>query len=304
MVASMTLPQVAPEIAARLANYQIDDRARLVLRELAPLLDRHIGTAVDEVVAGAARLVQVAETYKKYGAEFRRIETAQVRELLKADFGAAYLDCCRATIERETTLGFEGRARMNAAAAVLRTSLSVLRKHYRWSPLQVVERIGSVIGLISKIAAQTNLLALNATIEAARAGEAGKGFAVVATEVKDLAQETAKATEDISRRVEAIQADTTSAVEAIGEISRIISEINDYQVTIASAVEEQTATTNEMSRSIGDAANGSATIAGNINSVAEAVQAQTGALNEADQSVTELSQVADELRGVVARFRV
>ena len=166
------------------------------------------------------------------------------------------------------------------------------------------EEIGNVVKVITQIAEQTNLLALNATIEAARAGEAGKGFAVVATEVKDLAQETAKATEDISRRVEAIQADTTSAVEAIGEISRIISEINDYQVTIASAVEEQTATTNEMSRSIGDAANGSSNIAGNINSVAEAVQAQTGALNEADQSVAELSQVAGELRGLVSRFRV
>jgi methyl-accepting chemotaxis protein len=166
------------------------------------------------------------------------------------------------------------------------------------------EEIGNVVKVITQIAEQTNLLALNATIEAARAGEAGKGFAVVATEVKDLAQETAKATEDISRRVEAIQADTTSAVDAIAEISRIISEINDYQVTIASAVEEQTATTNEMSRSIGDAASGSSNIAGNINSVAEAVQATTGALGEADASVSELTRVADELRTVVARFRV
>jgi methyl-accepting chemotaxis protein len=166
------------------------------------------------------------------------------------------------------------------------------------------EEIGNVVKVITQIAEQTNLLALNATIEAARAGEAGKGFAVVATEVKDLAQETAKATEDISRRVEAIQADTTSAVDAIAEISRIISEINDYQVTIASAVEEQTATTNEMSRSIGDAASGSSNIAGNINSVATAVQATTGALGEADASVSELTRVADELRTVVARFRV
>ncbi len=166
------------------------------------------------------------------------------------------------------------------------------------------EEIGNVVKVITQIAEQTNLLALNATIEAARAGESGKGFAVVATEVKDLAQETAKATEDISRRVEAIQADTTSAVEAIGEISRIISEINDYQVTIASAVEEQTATTNEMSRSIGDAATGSANIAGNINAVARSVQEQNGALGEADASVGELTRVAGELRTVVSRFRV
>ena len=164
--------------------------------------------------------------------------------------------------------------------------------------------IGNVVKVITAIAEQTNLLALNATIEAARAGEAGKGFAVVATEVKDLAQETAKATEDIVRRVETIQTDTSSAVDAIGEISRIIAEINDYQVTIASAVEEQTATTNEMSRSIGDAAGGSSNIADNINGVARAAQATTGTLTEADASVAELTRVADELRTVVARFRV
>ncbi|WP_370321353.1 methyl-accepting chemotaxis protein, partial [Actinoplanes sp. ATCC 53533] len=164
--------------------------------------------------------------------------------------------------------------------------------------------IGDVVKVITAIAGQTNLLALNATIEAARAGEMGKGFAVVASEVKDLAQETARATEDISRRVETIQADTSSAVDAIGEISQIIQRINDYQVTIASAVEEQTATTAEMSRSIGEAAEGSSTIATNINGVAHSAEQTSSTLVEADAAVSQLNGVAEELRLVAERFRV
>ncbi|GAA2388104.1 hypothetical protein GCM10010170_099320 [Dactylosporangium salmoneum] len=164
--------------------------------------------------------------------------------------------------------------------------------------------IGNVVKVITSIAEQTNLLALNATIEAARAGAAGKGFAVVASEVKDLAQETARATEDISRRVEAIQSDTANAVDAIGEISRIIARINDYQLTIASAVEEQTATTSEMTRSVSDAAHGATNIAGNIAGVAEAAQSTTSTLVEVDQTVGELSRLASDLQQAVGRFRI
>ncbi len=135
--------------------------------------------------------------------------------------------------------------------------------------------IGNVVKVITSIAEQTNLLALNATIEAARAGEAGKGFAVVANEVKELAQETARATEDIARRVEAIQSDTTGAVDAINRISAIIERINDFQTTISSAVEEQTATTAEMSRNATEASTGAVQIAKNIAGVAQAARDTT-----------------------------
>ncbi|MGY1748602.1 methyl-accepting chemotaxis protein [Modestobacter sp. SYSU DS0511] len=164
------------------------------------------------------------------------------------------------------------------------------------------QEIGAVVKAITSIAEQTNLLALNATIEAARAGDAGKGFAVVANEVKELAQETARATEDIARRVEAIQGDTSGAVAAIGRISEVIGSINDFQLTIASAVEEQTATTNEMSRSVQEAAGGSTEIAANITGVSTAASSTTQALGQTRQAVDELSRMASDLRGSVARF--
>ena len=156
--------------------------------------------------------------------------------------------------------------------------------------------IGKVIKVITSIAQQTNLLALNATIEAARAGEAGKGFAVVANEVKELAKETAKATEDISQKIEAIQADTKSAVTAIAEISAVINKINDYQNTIASAVEEQTATTNEITRNVAEAAKGSSEIAQNITGVAQAAKSTTAGANDTQKASAELAKMAAALQ--------
>ncbi|MCB1764786.1 MAG: cache domain-containing protein [Candidatus Competibacteraceae bacterium] len=162
--------------------------------------------------------------------------------------------------------------------------------------------IGNIIKVITSIAEQTHLLALNATIEAARAGEAGKGFAVVANEVKELAKETAKATEEIGRKIEAIQMDTGSAVDAIGGISAIINQINDIQITIASAVEEQTATTNEISRSVADAARGSTDIAQNITNVAQAAQNTLSSANDMHTASDEMARMAAELQQWVDRF--
>jgi methyl-accepting chemotaxis protein len=164
------------------------------------------------------------------------------------------------------------------------------------------QEIGNVIKVITSIAQQTNLLALNATIEAARAGEAGKGFAVVANEVKELAKQTAKATEEISQKIEAIQGDTKGAVKAIEEIGTIINQINDISNSIASAVEEQTATTNEIGRSVTEAAQGVGDIAKNIGGVAIAAKNTTQGANDTQKASQELSHMAAQLQKAVSKF--
>jgi methyl-accepting chemotaxis protein len=165
------------------------------------------------------------------------------------------------------------------------------------------QEIGNVIKVISSIAQQTNLLALNATIEAARAGDAGKGFAVVANEVKELAKQTAKATEDITNRIGAIQTDTQKAVEAIGGISQGIDKLNGLSGAIAAAVEQQTATTNEVARVVQQSSRGVESIASTIKLVSAAAEESNGASAQTLDASKGLSVLAEKLTNLVKKVK-
>jgi methyl-accepting chemotaxis protein len=165
-----------------------------------------------------------------------------------------------------------------------------------------VQKIGEVTDLINNIASQTNLLALNATIEAARAGEAGRGFAVVASEVKSLATQTAKATEDISAQISAIQTSTRNAVAAIEEIGTVIREISEIASSIAASVEEQGAATNEIARNIQQAAMGTRQVSENIGGVTATVGRSSTVAAQVKGAAEEVSKQSDGLRNEVGAF--
>jgi len=253
-----------------------------------------VASSSEELSANSAQISASAEETSAQGGVVASAAEEVSRSVETVAAGAEQMGASIREIASNAAEASEVANRAVAAAATTKATVDKLGESSA--------EIGNVVKVITSIAEQTNLLALNATIEAARAGEAGKGFAVVANEVKELAQETAKATEDIAKRVLAIQGDTTAAVAAIDEISTIVAQISDRQTTIASAVEEQTATTSEMSRSVQEAANGTGEIAANIVGVSSAAESTTQALTQTRAAVDELSRMAADLRTTVGRF--
>jgi methyl-accepting chemotaxis protein len=257
-----------------------------------------------EVLAGASK--ELSTSSERLGANSRQT-TSQAAAVSSAAEEVSQTVQTVSIATEEMSSSIKEISRSASAAAEVASGAARLAETTTATMTKLSEssaEIGNVIKVITSIAAQTNLLALNATIEAARAGQAGRGFAVVANEVKELATQTAKATEDIGAKVLAIQRDAKGAVHAIDEITSVISRINDIQSTIASAVEEQTATTNEIARNIVETAKGSSDIASNITGVATAATDTQESATVSQQAAHELSELALKLSGVVGQFRL
>jgi methyl-accepting chemotaxis protein len=166
------------------------------------------------------------------------------------------------------------------------------------------KEIGEVLKVISGVNKQTNLLALNATIEAARSGEAGKGFSVVAGEIKELARQTSRSADDIGHKIEAIQARTLLSAQSIRNIGEVINRIHEIANSIASAVEEQTATTNEMGRNLSEAAKSGEEISSNISNMAEAVNSVSKGAVDIQSTARSLGEVTRQLKDLMGQFKV
>jgi methyl-accepting chemotaxis protein len=296
----LTRAQVLESEAAE-ARAAVESQRKAAMHELADRFEAAVGGVVRTVAAAATQLQSTAESMSAAATQTAQqsVAVASAAEQAASNVGtvaaaAEQLGTSVSEIGRQV----QGSAGFATAAVAEAEKSADLMQTLRAG----AARIGDVVSLISGIAAQTNLLALNATIEAARAGEAGRGFAVVATEVKDLASQTAKATEDVARQIGEIQSWTGDASDAIAVVVSRISEISVLAGGIAAAVEEQGAATQEIVRNVGQAAQGTGEVTNNIVGVAHAAEEAGAAAEQVLSSASGLSSQAQRLDAEVRRF--
>lgn len=279
---------------SRLMQDQVErDGMRTVLEQVAES-SRHLASASEELSASSRQMGASAEETTRQASAVSAASEQTNRNVQTVATAAEEMS---ATIKEISNSVQEATRITSQAVKTADSTNSTISKLGDSSA-----EIGKVIKVITSIAQQTNLLALNATIEAARAGEAGKGFAVVANEVKELAKQTAKATEEISRQIEAIQSGTKGAVAAIGEIGKIIGQINEISTTIAGAMEEQSATTAEITRNVSEAAKGTGEVTRNITGVATASKSTADGASNVLSASQRLAKMAAELEALVGSF--
>ncbi|WP_029011566.1 methyl-accepting chemotaxis protein [Niveispirillum irakense] len=289
------------EEEAKQAEIRAEAERRKALLELADNFEASVMGVVSLVASAATELNANAQSLSS-AAEQARSQTGIVSAATEQT--SANVQTVAASAEEMTSSISEISRQVGTSATIARTATERAEGTNRTiqALAKEAEAIGAVVQLIADIAGQTNLLALNATIEAARAGDAGKGFAVVASEVKSLASQTAKATEDISARIAAIQQATGSAVSATLEVTRTIGEINEISTTIAAAVEEQDAATREIARNVQQAAVGTQEISNNISGVQQTAYSTSQSASNVLDASSSLSREAETLRQEVDRF--